>query len=135
MAYRWSQGRALTPDEFSGGKDHAAEWLKRLGFQVKAIKNPDWARDEIILACHLVMENGWKGLDAGDSRVVELSALLQLLPIHAEAERNEKFRNPNGVVARRSTSPLAPRTTEGSPPTAAHWMSLCCTSSLPSRTR
>ncbi|MEV6528305.1 HNH endonuclease [Streptomyces sp. NPDC051639] len=71
------------------------------------MKNPDWARDEVILACHLVMTNGWKGLDAQDSRVVELSALLQLLPIHAEADRNEKFRNPNGVA--RKTFDIATR--------------------------
>lgn len=107
VAHKWDQGRALTRDEFSGGKDHAAAWLKRVGFQVKAIKNPDWARDEIILACQLVMENGWKGLDAGDGRVVELSALLQLLPIHAEADRNEKFRNLNGVA--RKTFDIATR--------------------------
>ncbi|MGW1711257.1 HNH endonuclease [Streptomyces sp. NPDC002206] len=107
VAHKWDQGRALAPDEFSGGKDHAAVWLKRVGFQVRAIKNPDWARDEIILACHLVMVNNWKGLDAQDSRVVELSALLQLFPIHAEAERNEKFRNPNGVA--RKTFDIATR--------------------------
>uniref|UniRef100_UPI0034A31B69 HNH endonuclease n=1 Tax=Streptomyces sp. SNU607 TaxID=2718875 RepID=UPI0034A31B69 len=107
VAHKWDQGRALRPDEFSGGKDHAAAWLKRVGFQVKAIKNPDWARDEIILACQLVMENSWKGLDAGESRVVELSVLLQLLPIHAEADRNEKFRNPNGVA--RKTFDIATR--------------------------
>lgn len=107
VAHKWDQGRALAPDEFSGGKDHAAAWLKREGFQVKAIKNPDWARDEIILACHLVMENHWKGLDAQGPRVVELSALLQMLPIHAEADRNEKFRNPNGVA--RKTFDIATR--------------------------
>ncbi|MFB9602818.1 HNH endonuclease [Streptomyces roseofulvus] len=107
VAHQWDQGRALRPDEFSGGKEHAAAWLKRAGFEVKAIKNPDWARDEIILACQLVMENGWKGLDAQDARVVELSGLLQLLPLHAEAERNEKFRNPNGVA--RKTSDIATR--------------------------
>ncbi|MDT0341905.1 HNH endonuclease [Streptomyces litchfieldiae] len=107
VAHQWDQGRALRPDEFSGGKEHAAAWLKRAGFQVKAVKNPDWARDEIILACQLVMENGWKGLDAQDARVVELSGLLQLLPIHAEAERNEKFRNPNGVA--RKTFDIATR--------------------------
>ncbi|MET9074192.1 HNH endonuclease [Streptomyces sp. NPDC004232] len=98
VAHKWDQGRALEPGEFSGGKDHAAAWLKRLGFQVKAVQNPDWARDEIILACDLVMMNGWKGLDAQDGRVIELSALLQLLPIHADADRNETFRNPNGVA-------------------------------------
>jgi 5-methylcytosine-specific restriction protein A len=107
VAHKWDQGSPLRPDEFSGGKDHAAAWLKRAGFQVKAVKNPDWARDEIILACHLVMKNRWKGLDAGDSRVIELSELLQLLPIHAEADRNEKFRNPNGVA--RKTFDIATR--------------------------
>jgi 5-methylcytosine-specific restriction protein A len=98
VAHKWDQGRALAPGEFSGGKDHAAAWLKHLGFQVKAVNNPDWARDEVILACHLVMTNGWKGLDSRDTRVVELSSLLQLLPIHADADRNGTFRNPNGVA-------------------------------------
>jgi 5-methylcytosine-specific restriction protein A len=107
VAHKWDQGRALTPGEFSGGKDHAAAWLKRLGFQVKAVQNPDWARDEIILACDLVMANRWKGLDAQDGRVVELSALLQLLPIHADADRNETFRNPNDVA--RKTFDIATR--------------------------
>jgi 5-methylcytosine-specific restriction protein A len=107
VAHKWDQGRALAPGEFSGGKDHAAAWLKRLGFQVKAVQNPDWVRDEIILACDLVMTNGWKGLDAQDSRVIELSALLQLLPIHADADRNETFRNPNGVA--RKTFDIATR--------------------------
>ncbi|WP_405890278.1 HNH endonuclease [Streptomyces sp. NBC_00133] len=107
VAHKWAQGRALGPGEFSGGKDHAAAWLKRLGFQVKAVKNPDWARDEVILACHLVMTNGWKGLDAQDGRVIELSALLQLLPIHSDADRNDKFRNPNGVA--RKTFDIATR--------------------------
>ncbi|MFL1901040.1 HNH endonuclease [Streptomyces tauricus] len=107
VAHEWAQGRALGPGEFSGGKDHAAAWLKRLGFQVRAVKNPDWARDEIILACHLVMTNDWKGLDAQDSRVIETSALLQLLPIHADADRNDKFRNPNGVA--RKTFDIATR--------------------------
>ncbi|WP_406726788.1 HNH endonuclease [Streptomyces sp. GD-15H] len=106
-AHKRDHGRALLPEEFSGGKDHAAAWLKRAGFEVKAVKNPDWARDEIILACHLVMASGWKGLDANDPRVVELSGLLQLMPIHAEADRNEKFRNPNGVA--RKTFDIATR--------------------------
>ncbi|RSM86811.1 HNH endonuclease [Streptomyces sp. WAC 01325] len=107
VAHKWDQGRALAPDEFSGGKDHAAAWLKRLGFQIRAVKNPDWARDEVILACDLVMGNRWKGLDAQDHRVIELSALLQLLPIHADADRNDKFRNPNGVA--RKTFDIATR--------------------------
>ncbi|MCX5086912.1 HNH endonuclease [Streptomyces sp. NBC_00401] len=107
VAHKWHQGEPLAANRFSGGKDHAAAWLKRLGFHVKAVKNPDWARDEVILACHLVMANGWRGLDANDRQVVELSDLLQLLPLHAEADRNEKFRNPNGVA--RKTFDIATR--------------------------
>ena len=107
VAHKWDQGRALAADEFSGGKDHAAAWLKRLGFQIRAVKNPDWARDEVILACDLVMGNSWKGLDVQDRRVIELSALLQLLPLHADADRNDKFRNPNGVA--RKTFDIATR--------------------------
>ncbi|MGV9790040.1 HNH endonuclease [Streptomyces sp. NPDC003435] len=106
-AHQWDHGRPLLPSEFSGGRDHAAAWLKRAGFTVKTVKNPDWARDEIILACQLVMANGWRGLDANDQRVIELSGLLQLMPIHAEADRNEKFRNPNGVA--RKTFDIATR--------------------------
>ncbi|MCH0562951.1 HNH endonuclease [Streptomyces sp. MUM 2J] len=107
VAHKWDHGRALLPEEFSGGKDQAAAWLQRAGFEVKAVKNPDWARDEIILACHLVMANDWKGLDANDRRVIELSDLLQLMPIHAEADRNETFRNLNGVA--RKTFDIATR--------------------------
>ncbi|WP_385631085.1 HNH endonuclease [Streptomyces sp. SudanB135_2055] len=107
VAHKWEHGAPLSADSFSGGRDHAVGWLKRLGFRVKAIRNPDWVRDEVILACDLVMANGWRGLDAHDERVVELSKLLQLLPIHAAADRNEKFRNPNGVA--RKTFDLATR--------------------------
>lgn len=46
-------------------------------------------------------------MDAHDHRVIELSGLLQLLPIHVEGERNEKFRNPNGVA--RKTYDIATR--------------------------
>ncbi|CAL9516304.1 hypothetical protein SUDANB108_03770 [Streptomyces sp. enrichment culture] len=107
VAHKWDQGAVLPSDKFSGGKDHAAAWLKRLGFKVKAVKNPDWTRDEVILACDLVMANGWRGLDANDLRVIELSDLLQLLPLHAAADRNETFRNPNGVA--RKTFDIATR--------------------------
>ncbi|MGQ5226287.1 HNH endonuclease [Streptomyces sp. yara] len=107
VAHKWDQGRALAPGEFSGGREHAAAWLKRLGFQVRAVQNPDWARDEVILACDLVMTNGWRGLDAQDSRVIKLSAMLQLLPIHSDSDRNETFRNPNGVA--RKTFDIATR--------------------------
>lgn len=87
----------LTSDELYGGENDAAKWLRRLGFEVYSARGPTWARDEIILACDLVYRNGWKGLDDKDQRVIELSALLQKLPLHPTEVRGPKFRNPNGV--------------------------------------
>ncbi|MFD0070669.1 HNH endonuclease, partial [Streptomyces sp. NPDC127574] len=98
VAHKFDQGRALRPDELSGGRSHAARWLARLGFVIRSFRDPDWTRDEIILACDLVMANDWKRLEYNDPRVTELSALLQTMPIHPEAVRTELFRNPNGVA-------------------------------------
>ncbi|MFD5366467.1 HNH endonuclease [Streptomyces sp. NPDC127103] len=98
VAHKFDQGRALRPDELIGGRSHAARWLAQLGFLIRAKRSPDWTRDEIILACDLAMTNGWKRLEFDDPRVIELSALLQGMPIHPEELRNELFRNPNGVA-------------------------------------
>ncbi|WP_439940392.1 HNH endonuclease [Streptomyces sp. BBFR115] len=105
VAHKYEYGRALRHDELSGGKTAAVAWLQRVGFQVITLRNPDWAWDEVVLACALTAENGWKRIDAPDPRITELSAMLQLMPIHDAAVRNEKFRNPNGVA--RKTSDLA----------------------------
>ncbi|MFI6580580.1 HNH endonuclease [Embleya sp. NPDC050493] len=99
VAHWYCQGRALTSDEFSGGKAAAAGWLLKLGFDVRTPKrNPDWVWDELVLACALLAENGWAQLDAGDKQVVELSRLLQKLPFHDKATRGDTFRNANGVA-------------------------------------
>ncbi|MEU5161445.1 HNH endonuclease [Streptomyces sp. NPDC020875] len=98
VAHKFDQGRALKPNELSGGRSHAARWLARLGFTVRSSRSPDWTRDEIILACDLAMANGWKRLEFDDPRVIELSELLRTMPIHPEELRNELFRNPNGVA-------------------------------------
>lgn len=68
-------------------------------------KSPTWSWDELVLACDLVVKNNWHGLRANDPRVVELSDLLQHLPIHPPHVRGSKFRNPNGVA--RKTADLA----------------------------
>ncbi|MEV5461932.1 HNH endonuclease [Streptomyces cellulosae] len=107
VAHRFDQGRALRPDELSGGRSHAAKWLARLGFVIRSSRSPDWTRDEIILACDLAMANGWKRLEYNDPRVIELSALLQTMPIHPEEVRTELFRNPNGVA--RKTADITSR--------------------------
>ncbi|MFJ8627848.1 HNH endonuclease [Kitasatospora sp. NPDC093550] len=107
VAHQYEHGTALLPTEFHGGTGEAVVWLKRLGFTVKSVRNPDWAWDEVVLACDVTAENGWRGLAATDPRVVELSRLLQLLPIHDVSSRNDTFRNANGVA--RKTFDIATR--------------------------
>jgi 5-methylcytosine-specific restriction enzyme A len=58
---------------------------------------PDWAWEEIVLACDLVVKNGWQQLGADNPQVIELSQLLQRMDIHPVEVRGGKFRNPNGV--------------------------------------
>lgn len=57
----------------------------------------NWTRDEIILAAALSKKHGWKGLDDTHPEVQDLSQLLNDAPIHPVADRDAKFRNPNGV--------------------------------------
>jgi 5-methylcytosine-specific restriction protein A len=68
-------------------------------------QNPDWAREELILACDLVSQNQWRQMPADDPRVRELSDLLQRLPLHRPDRRQTTFRNPNGVA--RKTADIA----------------------------
>ncbi|RSN64672.1 HNH endonuclease [Actinomadura sp. WAC 06369] len=107
VAHRYATGTALTAGDFSGGAKHAVRTLKRLGFEVRTTRNPPWGWDELVLACDLVAANGWRRLMPEDKRVLELSDLLQRLPIHPLAARGEKFRNPNGVAHK--TSDIATR--------------------------
>lgn len=61
-----------------------------------------WTRDEVILALDLFVQAG--SLNGGslpgkkDPRVLELSGLLQSLPVYPRSRRGLKFRNPAGVA-------------------------------------
>lgn len=79
--------------------------LDRLGFAVRSTKNPDWDWQEVVLACDLVADNHWHELRTPHPRVVELSGLLQSLPIHPVIERSANFRSPDAVS--RKTTDLA----------------------------
>jgi len=57
-------------------------------------RNPAWTRDELILALDLYFQGARRVLDDTDSRVIELSKVLNSLPIHSK--RAMAFRNPNG---------------------------------------
>lgn len=60
--------------------------------------NPDWTRDETILALHLYQELGGVVPGPKDPAILALSEELRSLPIHAPAARKESFRNPDGVA-------------------------------------
>ncbi|MGW4682927.1 HNH endonuclease [Micromonospora taraxaci] len=106
-AHGESAGKRLRYDDFTGGDKSVAQRLRALGFLVRTGRNPDWTRDEIILACSLVELNGWRQLTDNDSRVLELSELLQTAAIHPFEERRSDFRNPAGVA--RKTADIATR--------------------------
>ncbi|MGW5106980.1 HNH endonuclease [Nocardia sp. NPDC004123] len=69
------------------------------------VRSPAWTRDELILACDLVVQNGWRELRQDDRRVAELSNLLRSLPIHPTSIRPDSFRNVNSVS--RKTTDIA----------------------------
>src|SRR2546428_7519523 len=60
--------------------------------------NPNWTRDETILALDLYLDLRGQIPSEDDNRVRELSALLRRYPYHAVAARRESFRNPAGVA-------------------------------------
>ena len=78
------------------------------------MRNPPWSRDELILALNLYLQAG--KLNPNDSRVIELSTLLNRLPIHTIKPDEEKFRNPNSIVLKlanfRALDPNDPRNTK-----------------------
>ena len=59
-------------------------------------RNPSWTHDELILALDLYLHDGL--LDDSDARVVDLSDVLNALPIHSDHAHASTFRNPNGVA-------------------------------------
>lgn len=61
------------------------------------MRNPNWTRDELILALNLYERVGRKQLEASHPEVLKLSDLLKQLPIHDVSLRNTDFRNPQGV--------------------------------------
>ena len=59
--------------------------------------NPDWTRDETILALNVLFQLNGKNPSPKDKKVIELSKTLNHLPIHPLELRKENFRNPDGV--------------------------------------
>jgi 5-methylcytosine-specific restriction protein A len=66
--------------------------------RTKGHGNPNWTRDETILALDLYFKSGSSLPSRIDPNVKVLSALLQSLPYHANSSKRESFRNADGVA-------------------------------------
>ncbi|QGG47632.1 HNH endonuclease [Heliorestis convoluta] len=60
-------------------------------------RNPAWQRDELILALDLYMRTNPLQISASHREVIDLSEILNRLPIHGIRPDATKFRNSNGV--------------------------------------
>ncbi|MEU5108902.1 HNH endonuclease [Streptomyces sp. NPDC021354] len=67
------------------------------------MRSPSWIRDELLLACALVVENGWRELRENDTRTHSLSMLLRSLPLHGDAVHNAPSFRSTGSVSRKTT--------------------------------
>jgi hypothetical protein len=80
-------------------------------------RNPDWSREETILALELYFRHRPKLLDDTDAEVVELSALLRRLAALNDVTVTDNLRNPNGVAMKlgnlSSHDPVAPTGRKG----------------------
>ncbi|NCB25243.1 MAG: hypothetical protein EOM12_06890 [Verrucomicrobiae bacterium] len=64
--------------------------------------NARWTRDEVILGLDVLFSTGGKNLSQESEAIVELSDLLNSLPLIPPSERGETFRNPAGVSSQLS---------------------------------
>jgi 5-methylcytosine-specific restriction enzyme A len=101
-AHGYATGEPLSASDFSGGAASVGRRLTALGFTVHARIDLDWTDDELILACDLVADNGWRELRPPDPRVQALSDLLRRLPIYPVEDRRANFRSPNSVSRKTS---------------------------------
>lgn len=66
------------------------------------MRNPKWHRDEIILALDLYLNPNRGPIDSRNPNIIELSELLNQLPIFETKPDKATFRNPNGVSLKMS---------------------------------
>lgn len=60
--------------------------------------NPNWNRDETILALEVYFATRDRSPGAKDAQIIALSKTLRSLPYHVEAARKPTFRNPDGAA-------------------------------------
>jgi 5-methylcytosine-specific restriction protein A len=99
LAFSGAGNDPLSPQDFSGGEKTVKPALERLGYEVvhEPSRNPDWTRDELILAFDFYMRHRDRMPDKSSEDIARLSSDISKLGrlVHAHAE--DTFRNPNGV--------------------------------------
>lgn len=66
------------------------------------MRNPKWHRDEIILALDLYFSSSRGSIDDKNPRIIEVSQILNELPLFPDRPDEVKFRNANGVTLKLS---------------------------------
>ena len=61
------------------------------------MKNPNWTKDELILALELFLREKTARGNKNHPEVIKLSKILNNLPIHSGSLQEKNFRNPSGV--------------------------------------
>ncbi len=88
-------GLPTTPDSVKWASNNSQQ--TSLG-KTKGHGNPDWTREETILALELYLKSRPKIPSKISSEVKELSKVLRSLPFHKQLDRQSRFRNSDGVV-------------------------------------
>ena len=92
-----SSGMSLPPEDAQIVEKLLAEHFEEVGHSSKKVQNPKWQRDELILALDLYFRHHPKTLNKNHPKVIELSSVLNALPIHENRPDAKRFRNANGV--------------------------------------
>lgn len=92
----------LRAKDFSGGEATVRAKLQGLGFKVERVgeaqnSNPNWTREETILALDLYVRRRPQLPDQADREIVRLSDQLRAYAAQRGVQGTETFRNPNGV--------------------------------------
>jgi len=98
-----SLASGIPVSEFSGGSGtgQANEAIKYAGFHVVSLhaRNPDWTRDELILALDLYLRHRTSPPGKDGKEVLDLSDILNRVggKLHGAVGKEKSFRNANGV--------------------------------------
>jgi hypothetical protein len=102
VGFQYPDAGPLLAKDFSGGEATVKARLESLGFAFLALdgdftRNPDWTREETILALDLYVRRRPRLPGETDREVIALSELLRQRATQQSIKGNAQFRNPNGV--------------------------------------